>query len=121
MSLSNVKQITLATLMYAQDHGDVLPSAKSFKAAVTPYLRNGNVFAPPRASKGSVGYFFEPRLSGLKITSISQPAETAMILEGTPAKTSFPYGGKTPLGYVDGHVKMADAARVLKARTTPLK
>ena len=119
--LSNVKQIALAVLQYAADHDDRLPPAKGFKAAVMPYIRDSRILAAPGAPKGAVSYFFEPRLSGVRMTTIPRPAETAMILEGTPSKTAYPWAGKTPLGYVDGHVKMVDASFILKARRIAIK
>lgn len=119
-SLSKVKQIALAVLVYAADHQDRLPPAKGLKAAVMPYLRDADVLTPPGAPKGTVGYFLDPRLSGRLSASIERPAETAMILEGAPTKTAFPYRGRTPVGYADGHAKMADVPAVLKARTIRL-
>ena len=121
VDLMKVKQVALATILYAADHKDRLPTAKGFKAAIYPYVRDADVFTAPDAPKGTVSYFLDPRLSGMRTTDIARPWETAMILEGTPAKTAFPWAGKTPVGYVDGHTKMLDGAMVFKARTIALK
>lgn len=121
VDLSHVKQIALAAMMYAGDHNDRLPTAQNFKVAVTPYLRDAEVWTAPDAPKGAVSYFLDPRLSGVVLTAVSRPAETAMILEGTPAKTAFPWEGKTPLGYADGHVKIVDRTAVYRARTLSIK
>jgi hypothetical protein len=120
-SLSNVKQLAIATIMYANDHNERLPAASRFKVSIMPYLRNSEVFTAPGATKGTVGYFFEPRLSGWRFSAIPNLSATAMILQGTPKKTAFPYRGRTPLGYADGHVKMVPPADVLKARTISLR
>ncbi len=121
IDLSKVKQVALAVLMYSADHGDRLPTASNFKASISPYLRSLDVLTAPDAPKGTVSYFLDPRLSGRVLTSMSCPADTAMILEGTPAKTAFPWEGKTPLGYVDGHAKMVEASIVYKARRIGLR
>lgn len=114
-SLSNVKQISIATLMYAADHKGSLPSSKGFKAAVMPYLRNESIFTAPGAPKGTVSYLLNPRLSGKKTTQISRPSETAMIIEGKRGKAVFPYRGLTALGYADGHARLVDLGGLGKA------
>ena len=119
-SLANVKQIAVAALLYAGEHGDRLPPAANLKASLMPYLRDADVFAAPDAPKGSVGYFLDPRLSGVVVSGIANPAGTAMILEGSPRKTAFPYRGRTCLGYIDGHAKVADAPTVATARKVKL-
>lgn len=121
VDLSQVKQIAISLLMYSIDHKDRLPLAKDFKAAIMPYLRNAEALTAPGAPKGTVSYFLDPRLSGMRTTDIASPSETAMILEGTPHKTAYPWSGKTPVGYADGHAKMVDASLVLKARTISLR
>ena len=121
IDLSHVKQVALAVIMYAADHDDRLPLAKNFKAAILPYLRDASLLTAPDAPTGAVSYFLDPRLSGMRTTAIARPAETAMVLEGTPAKTAFPWAGRTPMGYADGHAKMVDAPAVLRARTIGLK
>ena len=119
-SLSNVKQIAVAALLYAGEHDDHLPSATNLKASLIPYLRNADVFTAPDAPKGSVGYFLDPRLSGVVVSWISNPAGTAMILQGSPRKTAFPYQGRTAMSYADGHAKVVDAPTVATARKAKL-
>ena len=119
-SLANVKQIAVAALLYAGEHDDRLPSATNLKASLMPYLRNADVFTAPDAPKGSVGYFLDPRLSGIVVSRISNPAGTAMILQGSPRKTAFPYRGRTAMSYADGHAKVVDAPTVATARKAKL-
>ena len=120
-SLSNVKQIGLAMLLYSADHKDTFPKAKKYKAAIMPYVRNKAVFTAPGAPLGTLSYFMEPRLSGMKITSIANPAETALIVQGSRGKAAFPYRGRTAMGYVDGHAKLTTLKAAVKARTLALK
>lgn len=121
MCLSNVKQLALGTIMYATDHNETLPKAAAWKTAIRPYLRDEKVFHCPDDKSGGVSYFLDPRVGGKTFASIGFPAETAMILEGTPKKTAFRHAGRANLGYLDGHAKGVDAAAVLKARTIRLK
>jgi prepilin-type processing-associated H-X9-DG protein len=119
--LSNVKQLALGTIMYASDHKDVLPTAAAWKASIMPYVKNEKIFHCPDDAAGGVSYFLDPRVSGKPFAALAFPAETAMIVEGTPKKTAFRHAGKASLGFVDGHAKSVDAATLLKARTKPLR
>jgi hypothetical protein len=120
-SLSNVKQIGLATIMYSADHNDRLPSARRFKSDIMRYVSDKKIFTAPGAPKGSMSYFFDPRLSGMDTVKLRDVSATAMILQGTPAKTVYPYQGRTPVGFVDGSVRMLSPDGVLQARRFPLK
>lgn len=120
-SLDRVKQIAIATILYANDHGR-LPAASSLRVALRPYVPDVNaLLAAPGAPKGSVSYFLDPRLSGKKWSAVTHPERTALILAGTADTVAFNSAGKTPLGYADGIGRWADRATVAKARTTPLK
>lgn len=120
-SLSNVKQLGLAMLMYAQDHKDTLPEAKNFRSALMPYLKNPAVFTAPGAPAGETSYFMEPRLSGLQFKAIARPAETAAIVEGKAGKAVYPYRGRAAVGFVDGHAKLLDTKAATAARSISLK
>ena len=118
--LSNVKQLSVGTIMYSLDHDDRLPKAAAWKASIMPYLKSKGVFHCPEDASGSVSYFLDPRVGGKDTTSVARPAETAMIVEGTPKTTAFRHGGRASLGYVDGHAKSVDPAAMLRARTISL-
>lgn len=120
-SRANVKSLGFAALRYAADHHDRFPPARGFQAAITPYLRDRTAFTAPGDPKGTVSYFLDPRVSGLKLSEIAQPAQTALIVQGRNGKAVFPYAGQTPLGYADGHVKMANPSKVRQARSISLK
>lgn len=119
--LLNVKLVALATLMYAGDHKDRLPLAKGFQAAIQPYIGKFDCLTAPDAPKGTMSYFLDPRLSGALLTSLPNPAGTAMVVEGTPQKTAFPWRGRTPVGFTDGHAKLIDGPTLLAARKTPIR
>lgn len=120
--LSNLKQIGLATMLYANDHNDTLPKDPSrWKAALMPYVKNEGVFHCPDDPSGNVSYFLDPRVAGKSLVTIPAPAGTATVVEGTPKKTAFRHRGRASIAYADGHVRIASPEMVLKARTAPLK
>lgn len=120
--LSNVKQISLATVMYMADNDDRFPKdASRFKATVMPYLKNSVIFHCPEDAPGAVSYFFDPRLAGKRLADVAAPAQTAMVIEGAKNHAIFRHAGSAGVGYVDGHAKMVKADQMLKARTVKLK
>ncbi|RYG22336.1 nuclear transport factor 2 family protein [bacterium] len=119
--LSNVKQLALSTMLYSMDHNDILPKASAWKKAIAPYAKSERLFYCPEDTSGAVSYFLDSRVGGRSLTSIAFPAETAMVVEGTPKKTAFRHGGRASLGFTDGHAKSVDQKAMLKARTKPLK
>lgn len=120
--LSNVKQIALGVLMYSSDHNDMLPkTAAGWKASIMPYMKNERLFHCPEDNSGKVSYFMEPRVAGKSMTSIAAPQATALIVEGTPAKTAFRHNGRASVAFVDGHAKILDPKAVQAARTVRLK
>ncbi len=87
VALSNAKQCGLAVMMYAQDHGEVLPGqGDDIGSLLTPYFQN------PTPLDGFVYTFAGGALSG-----VQSPAETEMGYVTGP-------GGRA-IVYVDGHAK----------------
>lgn len=75
--LANIKQLVLGTLMYADDHRGYLPNANRWEEAIWPYVANDMVFRCP--SGGT--YAMAPKLSGMRISQIPNPAETILLYE----------------------------------------
>lgn len=102
VSVSNVSQLCLASLQYAQDHDGKLPkmdSQENFKGAISDYIqsnRKTDVFSDPNTKKP---YILNSRLSEKNITTIDNPRD--MELMRSPGE----YGGYVVVGYADGHVK----------------
>lgn len=118
--LSNVKQLALAVLMYAQDSdGRLIPSrigqTAVWPAYLQPYVRNTQVFLCPSAADSVYGETWgdrgrlsiglnrdmEDRVTNLarSLTEYDYPAETIMLADSTPADTGA--GGR-------GYQVMAD-------------
>ena len=84
--ISRGKQLALATLMYAQDYDETLPTGDNITGKLSPYLQNDSMFEG-----------FSYTFGGGKLKDIDKPVETELgFLPGT--------GGRVVI-YVDGHVK----------------
>ncbi|MEN6643199.1 MAG: DUF1559 domain-containing protein [Armatimonadia bacterium] len=95
--LSNLKQLSLACLSYAQDYDERLPQSYcvtnprySFIQFLQPYVKSSQVFDCPSASvKSSIAYNgcrcypFNNMLWTVALGSIATPAETVMMADGT--------------------------------------
>ncbi|HCA47550.1 MAG TPA: hypothetical protein DEP45_09400 [Armatimonadetes bacterium] len=122
---SNLKQIGLAFLMYAQDHDEDLPG-ENWVEEVLPYLNNRQIFICPSRDGALVGYAFNEALAGVNLAEIAAPAETVLAFE------SF-IGGDAPVGgaadvppngvheggvnvlFADGHVQLLPAEAAMDA------
>ena len=141
---SNLKHISLAMLQYIQDNDEHFPlvavggeATFGWADAIQPYLKStqvlqcpqefmGDASSDPRAT-GYTDYWYNNRLSGLNLSSVTSMGQTVMLGDGndsvdvTDARyriNSFPaqwtssptspihrhYGG-TNYGFADGHVK----------------
>lgn len=104
-SESNVKQIALAALMYAQDYDETLPpmaNADEVKEALLPYVKNGQIFLQPDADEAYVPNAF---LSGKKISDIDNPEEMILFYEASPGED-----GSRGAAFLDGHTAHLDAS-----------
>ena len=115
-SLSNVKQIGTAAMMYAQDYDEVLPApASKYKDILMPYIKSEQIFhAPAAPATETVSYSFNKHLEGVQMAAISHPAETIMLYEGKDMKPEYRYEGKTVIGFADGHAKLHTPEQVAK-------
>lgn len=113
-SLSNLKQIALASIMYANDYDDLLPyvqSTKSMQWVTTPYLKNNSVWTNPNPAGGQ--YLLNMSLAGVNLSGIDKPAETILFYESTPWED-----GRRGVAYADGHAKRLTADEWTRAQAT---
>ncbi|MBC7287500.1 MAG: DUF1559 domain-containing protein [Armatimonadetes bacterium] len=97
---SNIKQIALGILMYAQDYDEILPSNAVFPpsgairwpALVMPYVKNADLFTcpsektvaiggTPLGNSESSGYGLGCHIYGYEIAKIFKPAETILLAD----------------------------------------
>jgi len=105
--LSNVKQLGLALMMYADDHQEILPQASSWEEAVAPYIAAPQIFTCPTTGKG---HAFNEALSGADLKDLDNPQATPMLWEPALDAEGLvgPHGGQFNVGYADGHAQMVD-------------
>jgi prepilin-type processing-associated H-X9-DG protein len=122
--MSNVKQISLAMMMYTQDFDGRYPDASQWHVATQLYMRNVRLLTCPRdrmpkplpglawEQGGGLSYAFQSDLSGQALAQIARPAETPVLFDSdlVPAATwqqaaCRHQGGKyATVGFADGHV-----------------
>jgi len=104
-SLSNLRQIGLALIQYAQAHGDRLPDADGWVDALLPQwaafdkdFPAERLFRDPSAPAGQPwNYAFNRALSGVRLGDIKDPAATVMVFESTAgAKNAADTGQSVP-------------------------
>lgn len=103
--LSNMKQLGIATMMYAADYDDRFPLASSTdqaKEIIKPYLKSLETWKVLNPNGGRILY--NVALSGKTSASIDRPAETVLFFE----EMAWP-DGKRIVVYADGHAKLETA------------
>ncbi len=84
--LSNVKQLTLGVLMYAQDYDETLPFAYSYGdwwyEVLAPYLANDQIRRCPSRPNYSLGYAWNYAGCGYQPGTTWSPARTGPIYDG---------------------------------------
>jgi len=116
--LSNIKQLGLGVLMYAQDYDDHYPLPKTWHDEIYPYVKNEATFHCPSAGEEKLStYAMNGRLKNRVSAAIDEPGRTVMLFESIPGtnlfgdKALFPdplrhgAGRENTIGYVDGHAK----------------
>lgn len=117
--MSNMKQLSLALLMYCQDYDENMPIADRWCDAVFPYCKNEAIFTCP-ADKEQWSYAMNYKLSRQLMARIEQPAWTIALFESEPSRrnawdkdapagaslASPPrHGDFNNFAFTDGHVK----------------
>ena len=87
---SNIKQVGLALLVYAQDWDNVLPG-EDWADQILPYLQNPQVFVCPARTRLPVGYAMNRELAHRDVNTISRPEETVLVFDSD-------LGGSNPIG-----------------------
>jgi prepilin-type N-terminal cleavage/methylation domain-containing protein/prepilin-type processing-associated H-X9-DG protein len=101
--LSNVKELGLAALMYAQDYDETLPRNRGggssgayigpyWHQIIEPYIKNRQIYRCPSEKTREVGYgpccrIFTNGGTGRELAKLQYPAETGMLAD---------YGGASP-------------------------
>ena len=107
--MSNLKQIALGMLQYAQDNNDRLPDAAHWQDQLDPYLKNRQLYVCPSDERGwGTGntYAMNPRLSSTKASDYSNPASVVAFYDADDSgRPVARHNGGTNCAFLDGHVK----------------
>ena len=119
--LSNMKQLSLAIMMYATDYDDHLPEATHWMDLTYPYVMYQDTYKCPGLLKKNLpgyGYAFHRHLSQKPLPKIKAPATVIMLFESNnlaynatdPLTTLLSEGrhegqNKINIGFADGHAK----------------
>ncbi|MEN6645338.1 MAG: DUF1559 domain-containing protein [Armatimonadia bacterium] len=127
--LSNVKQIGLGLLSYAQDYDEMLPSFTygniRWDSLIQAYVKNTQIFKCPSSATMALGYGWNynylgypsaPTVAAKSLGAIDKPAETlwGMDVDNAPVLAYKYFAAYAPslrhndgsnVGFVDGHAK----------------
>ena len=116
--LNNQKQIVTATMMYAQDNNEMLPSADTFWGSIN--LDKGVLICPTKGTKTPNGYVYDSFIAGKALGEIGSPTGTMLTADGNSgtatgqvANTAYNagqidmrHGGSVVMGFMDGHAEI---------------
>lgn len=114
--LSNLKQLSLAMIMFAQDHNETLPDAKTWTDDIRPYFKDEEILRCPSDRGHEYTYAMNSEVSGKKIADMADPMTTVVLFESDAGKKNAAdplkslcspprHAGANNFAYVDGHVK----------------
>jgi hypothetical protein len=115
--LSNVKQMNLGLLMYAEDHDQTLPLANGWMDSIGRYVYRGAVFHDfEGVGPGDYGYALRESAGGLKQATKKEPEKFATVFDSIlttrsahsdPSSMPHPgrHNGRDAVGFLDGHAR----------------
>ncbi len=116
-ALKNIKQITAAMIMYANDFDGTFPYAQqtlSAMAITSPYVKDTKSYQSP--TKGGK-FLYNLNVGGVLMTDIPEPALSVLWFEKLPNPKL-----KNAVGFVDGHAKLINEnERVAVNKSVALK
>ena len=112
--ISNLRQLTMAVLIYADDGDGRLPNAATWMDDIRPYIKAEALYHCPTDEQHQYGYAFNSELSGVNLKDIEDAANTVLLFESTSGRwnaadpvTSLPdpprHGDGNNFAYADGH------------------
>jgi hypothetical protein len=115
--LSNLKQLSLARLMYSEDWDDRFPLHGDWPEALYPYMKNRAIYVCPQAPDIAVGYAYAPSLSGRPSKSLQEPGAAMVFWDGEPGGSlpAFRHYEGIYVGFADAHAKWLEPGAFLRA------
>ena len=122
VSMNNVKQLCLATLLYCDNNEQKFPPCDNWPDALKSYYGEPKILTSPHAPDSGRSYAMNAELNGRRRTDISEPARTVLLFEaqsgsapagGRELLQEKPYGLKGyVIGFVDGHIELIRPERL---------
>jgi prepilin-type processing-associated H-X9-DG protein len=130
--MSNIKQIMLATQMYAADHDQHLPSALDWPQALLPIVKNAQVYICdnddssgfPAGGDMRSSYTMSKALSGVDPRFIRDPGQVGVLFDGNAlfggtSVAAFRHNDGLHVGFADGHVKWVSQGNFAQVPLSP--
>ena len=115
-SLSNAKQIAVATMMYCQDYDEMFPAGKTtavVKPKLMPYIKNSAAFIDPTSGKEFV---YNAALDKFPLAALKAPAQSVLFYS-----PKIHTDGMFTVAFTDGHCKRVAKIPALSVGTAPTK
>lgn len=106
--LSNIKQLALGALLYAQGHDGRLPVVLRWHESISPLVKNERVLkCPADTTDARLSYDINEQVSGLKVDHLPKDAQAEEVLfyEGVGQLVIERHGQGANYAFVDGHGK----------------
>lgn len=112
--LSNVKQVTLALFMYAEDSDEHLPPARVWCDAAAPYVKNPQILlCPDHETREKCSYTFSVAVSSADLGRLPHQDRTWVLWDGAGGwnvyggfdSVEYRHRGGANFGYADGHCR----------------
>ena len=116
--LSNVKQLTIANLMYMSDHDGYGPAPDQWMDLLQPYAINKNLFVSPskRRRTNEFGFAYLRSLGEVRSEDVLNPADVPVIFNSTDLRRNVAGGlyllpdpprwkDGNNFAFLDGHAK----------------
>jgi prepilin-type processing-associated H-X9-DG protein len=131
LCMSNVKQLNLALIMYADDNKERFPTGTAWCDSLRAYLGGStNAFICPQGARDQrCHYALNAQLAGRGMKEVQAPAQTVLVFEidggwnMSGGRELFPatprHSRAYSVGFADGHAEMVRPDRLGKLRWEP--
>ncbi len=123
----NLKQVSLAVRLYADQNSGKCPPAKTWCDDLTPFLSRPDILKCPRRSGDKSGYGLNARIAGRTLSAI--PPDAVLFFEtsqgwnfagdGSNLLDKPAHGGKLTIGFADGSVREVPPEELADLRWEP--
>lgn len=121
--MTNVKKLSSAMMLYAQDHDERFPPSGQWSALLQRYEQE-KLRCPD--GKTPISYGMNKAMSKIVVDALESPADTVLLFEGDvvqgglDALVSARHSGGSIIGFADGHAKWVNARTKLNWAQTPI-